>query len=767
MTVQARATAVAAVLTLSLTLGVGTAILALINAVLLTPPPFADPDSLVVLSETPSGEASAQPRRPTFGTFEEWRDAAGSMATLEAVDGTNVTLTGLGAAERIGGNDVTPGFLRQLGVTPARGRSFEATDAGQPVVIVSDRLWREKLGSDPNAIGRVITLGDTGHTIIGVMPKASNVDLMSADFWRPIPFAITPEFRSSYRVSVYARMSHRIPASALISVLDGVSRNSSPRAFAVSTPIKDQIAGDARKTLGVLAGAAAIAALLAFVNIGGLLVVRSLERQRELAIRSALGASPSDIATQRLFETQTLVAIGVAIGILLAVWITPPFARLTLEQFGGAVSVDWRVIAIIAAMASICGALCAVPAALASARRDVVDTLRRGATPPPRELKLRRMFVAVQVALAFVLLASVTLLATNLIRLMNTAPGFDPSGVLAMKISLPSANYNDERVVSFYSALQKAIAGRLGQGAIAGVNEVPLDGSVSRRVLRLRPDDSGREAVVREVTPDYFKVMRVAQIAGRSFDERDNTSSRRIIVSQSLADALGFAQPVGQSLWYSKNEQAEIVGVVADVKHQSLDEPFQPTMYIPAAQSPSRSMVLVARSAHPDADVIAAVREEVARLDASLPVYGVSTLTDIVSRSRGMRERRVITATFVGFGVLAIVIAGVGLLAVTAHDVLSRRKEFALRIAIGARPTRVVSDIVRQAAMMVAAGTSGGAFLSVAVNSALMAAGFATSRVSPLAIGVPVIVIAVAGALALSPAIRAALASDPVTILRG
>jgi putative ABC transport system permease protein len=530
--------------------------------------------------------------------------------------------------------------------------------------------------------------------------------------------------------------------------------------------------GDAGKTLSALAAAAAIAVLMAFVNIGGLLMVRSIDRRRELAIRTALGARPAVIARRMLIETQLLVALGIAGGSLLAIWITAPLARLSLAQFGGTapmdVAVDWAVIFVIAVVASIGGGLCTLPPALAAARRDVADTLRRGATPTRRELALRRMFVGVQVALAFALMASVATVGGTLRRLLGTSPGFAAHGVLLMKLSPPAANYSDARVVSFYSALLEALAGRLGRGSIAAVNEVPLDGSLGRRVLRRTPDDAGREAIVREVTSDYFAVMRIPVIAGRPLDERDHAlAARQIVISESLADLLGWMDPVGQQIfWSSPSERVTIAGVVADVKHQRLDEKVQPTVYVSAAQSPSRSMVLVARSERPMPDVLATVRDEVARLDASLPVYGIVTLSDVVARSQGMRERRVITATFAGFAMLAIVLASVGLLATTAHDVLLRDKEFALRTAMGAPPSRILGAVLHQAAVTLAAGAAGGAALSLWVNGALVAAGVTADRVTPLSIGLPAAAVTIAGLIAVLPAARSALTSAPASILR-
>jgi putative ABC transport system permease protein len=323
---RAPATAAAAMLTLSLTLGAGVSIFAVIDAVLLTPPPFRNPEALVVIGETPIDEPPAAPRVVSYATFEAWRERAGSLAALEALDGTNLTLTELGAAERVSANDVTPGFLTLLGVTPALGRAFELEDVARPVVILSSGFWRGRLAADPGVIGRHIVLGGQPHTIVGVLPERFLFELNPSEVWRPIPVAAAQAARAGYRVSVVARLAPNVSPASLAVALDDVSRTSSPPSRVVAIPVVTAIAGYATRTLALLAGAAALAMLIAFTNFAGLLLVRAIDRRRELAIRSALGARRSKILRQLLLEAQAFVAIGTVGGVLLALWMTPELA---------------------------------------------------------------------------------------------------------------------------------------------------------------------------------------------------------------------------------------------------------------------------------------------------------------------------------------------------------------------------------------------------------------------------------------------------------
>ena len=768
------ASAGAAILTLSLTLGAGGSMFALVHAVLLTPPPFEDPDALVTVGEVPIAEPTAVPRRATYATFEAWRQRAGSLAVLEAFEGTNLTLTGLGAAERLSVNDVTLGFLPLLGIAPALGRMFDPGDVGRPVVILSDAFWRGRLSADPAVIGRGVVLGGQPHTIVGVLPAQFLFELNPSEVWRPLSLTPAQAVRADYQVGVVARVAPNVSPATLAAALADVSRASLPPARTVAIPVKTAISGDASRTLGVLGGAAALAMVIAFTNLAGLLIVRSIGRRRELAIRSALGAGRSEIAKQLLLEAQALVAIGTIGGVVLAFWLTPSLARLALEQFGGVanreVRVSWQVIAVVAAAASACGWICAWLPAIAAARRTIPDTLHRGDTPPPRELGVRRLLVTGQIALAFVLLACVALLGGSLVQLLNVDRGFDDRGVLTLQVSVPAASYRAERVVSFYSALQSGLEERLGPRSAAIINEIPLSGSTGRNLVRVPPGDVRGEAVVREAGPAYFDVMRIPVLAGRAFQPHDNASAPpRVVISRSLADHLFASErPIGRHISTGTDAQtAEIIGVVGDVKHRALDGAYLPTLYVSALQSPSRSSIVVIRSARPAADVIAAVREEVARLDSSLPVYRVRSMEDVVAASPGVPARRVLTATFMGFALLALVLSAIGLFGVIAHDVAARRTELALRIALGADSRRILSATFRQGALVMGSGLAVGAVLSIWAAQALDGVGFTAGQPNLPSALVAGAVLLVTGVAAILPAAMSASRTDPLLALRG
>jgi putative ABC transport system permease protein len=772
---RAPATALAAVLTLALTIGAGASIFAVVDAVLLTPPPFAEPAALAVVGETPLDDSAAAARAVRYATFEAWRERAGPLAALEAFDGTNLTLTGAGVAERVSATDVTPGFLSLLGVVPARGRSFRADDAAVRVAIVSAAFWHGKLASDPAVVGRQLVLNGRAHTIVGVLPERFVFALNPCDIWRPIPMTPAEAARTGYRVAALARLAPGVSTAHVASALDDVSRRSTPPARTSVAPVATVIAGDSTRTLTLLAAAGAVAVTLAFVNLAGLLVVRSIDRRRELAVRTALGAGRFDIVRQVLVEAVVLVAAGSVAGVLLASWTTPTVGRLALQQASGLanrdIAVSWRVIGPVASVAFAFACACAVVPALAALRSQANDVLRRGATPAGRELLLRRVFVAGEVALAFVLLISMALVGRTMIRVLQVSPGFDPRGVLTLQVSLPAAGYpNPARVAAFYSTLQGALQQRLGADAVSIVDELPLTGDRGRAIVAVGPGDPPREAVVRAASPGYFEVMHIPIAAGRSFTRLDDAGApTRIVISQSLAQRLfGADSAVGRRVRFGINAQpVEIVGVSGDVKHRALDEPLLPTVYVSALQSPSPSSIVVVRSTRPDADVTAVVREEAARLDANLPIYGVRRLEEFVGASPGIPARRLLAAAFTGFALLAVVLSAIGLFGVAAHDVASRRTELALRMALGADPFRIVIATLRQGAVMVGAGLAAGAFLSLWTTRGLGALVISSTTADLVSAAAAAAVLVAASAAAVFPAALRAARTDPMLTLRG
>ena len=771
---RSRTSAAAAVVTLSLTLSVAASIFAVVDAVLLTPPPFTDPDSLVTVGEVPVDDSTSEPRAIRRTTFDAWRERAGALATVEAFDGTNLTLTGMGAAERVSATDATPGFLQMLGATPALGRLLSRDDIGQPVVVISHRFWRDRFAADPNAIGRNLVLGGRSHTMVGVLPERFFFALSPGVLWRPLAVPRDADERMAQRVRVIARLASSVSPQTLSDALDDVSLAASPAADVVATRMATAIAGNATRMLGLLASAALVALLVAFTNLTGLLVVRSIDRRRELAVRSALGASRVEIARQFLLETLTLVALGIVGGVWLASWMTPTVGRLLIEQFGivanQEIALSWQVVAAISIAASLCACVCGALLALVATRRNVVEMLRRGAAAPPRELFLRRLLVTAEVTLAFVLLVSMTLLGRSLLSVLDINPGFDARGVLTMRVSLPAAAYSsDERVASFYATLQTALEGRFGKSAVAIIDELPLTGDRGRTPVSERSAEAGREAVVRVAGPGYFDVMRIPLMSGRQFDRGDDAAApRRIVVSTSVAERLFRGDSaIGRKVWLAGPAlEAEIVAVVGDVKHRTLDEPLAPTVYLSPWQAPSRSSHIVVRSDRPDADVLAIVRDETMRLDGELPVYAPRPMREIVDISPGVPARRVLTATFTGFALLALVLSAIGLFGVVAHDVAQRRRDLALRLALGADPMRLMRATLAQGALVIGCGLVAGGVLSVWVARALGTAAIASDQVDTSSIAICAAALGLTGFVAVLPVALGAARTNPLIALR-
>jgi predicted permease len=774
------ASAAAAVLTLTLTLGAGASIFALVDAVLLTPPPFADPDALVTLGEVLPDDRVSAPRSVRYDTLEAWRGRAGSLAAIEAFDPTNVTLTELGAAEGLSATDVTPGFFTLLGIAPSRGRTFAVDDVGQPLAIVSHAFWRTRLAADPGAVGRTIVLEGRPHTIVGVLPEPFVFGLDRSEVWRPLQLPpvdpAAPQARAGFPVRVVARLAGGVTPKDLAAMLDDVSGRSSPPAKVVASRMATAIAGGATKTLGLLAGAAALAFLIAFANLAGLLLVRSIDRRRELAVRTALGARRSEIARQLGLEAAALVAAGILGGVLLALWLTPAVGRVALEQFGAVanreVAVSWRVIAVVAMVAAACGGASGLLPAFVASRGNVVDVLSRGVTPAPRELRLRRVFATCVIALACVLLVSLTLVGRSLRTVLKLNPGFDARGVMTVPVSVPAAKYpTPDRRVAFHAALHAALEARLGPRTVSVINELPATHDRARGLLRIQPADPAVEFVRREVGTAYFDVMRIPILAGRPFDASDTAAAPfRVVVSQSLAERwFPGEQPIGRHIRLGPAglAVAEIIGVAGDVKHGALDAAgFWPTVYVSAGRSASRSMLLVIRSQRPDADVVAVVRDEVARLDPVVPVPSGRSMQDVAAASPGVPARRVLTATFMGFALLAVVLAAIGLFGVVAHDVAARRAELALRLALGAGPRRILLRTLGQGAAMVAAGLAVGGGLSFWAARALSGVVGATGRFDVLSVATAAAVLLMVGAGAVLPAALRAARTDPLRALR-
>lgn len=763
-----------AILTLSLTVGAGTAILVIVDRVLLAPSPLAAPEALVTIGTTTPDSPDAVPRAVDVSLFRSWRQGSGALAQLEAFDPTNVTLTGSGDAERLRGTDATTGFLALLGATPAMGRLPAADDAGRPVVVVSYALWSRAFGADSTVLGRDVILSGQPHTIIGVLPESFDFALSRSDVWRPMAIA-TGDRGSALRV--VARIHEGSSLAALTQTLDALSLTSPEAGRARVTPVVEEIAGDSVRTLGLLGAAAAGALLLAFMNLAVLLTVRSMDRREEFAVRTALGAPASERTRQLLLESGTIVLLGVGGGWLVASLLTPTIGRLALEGAGPVVQdlvVSGRVGLTMAVVAVSLALVCGLVPTVGSRPGKIGAALRRGRTASGREVRMRRIFVAGEVALAYTLLVSMAVLGFSLQVLGGVDPGFEANGLTKLQLSLPQGRYPTSEVsAAFYAALQAEVEGRLGAGTAGLVDEEPMSGDAGRSRTGFVSDAADHEAILRTASAGYFDVLEIPVVAGRTFTDGPVGQDRalpELVISESLVTELfGSQEPVGRRLWLEALDgHAEVVGIVGDVRHRSLDEATLPTMYLSAVDFPSASSILLVRNDGPTASVVEQVRDVVRRLDPDLPVYGVRAMDDVIATSPGVPVRRVLTGTMGGFALLALLLSATGLFGVAAHDALLRRGELSLRLALGAAPSRILWGSLGRGLLSVSVGLAAGGVLSFWAISSLRHLLFEMDGVSVAVTGGAVALLLVAvGCAAVFPVAWRSSRGDPSTVLRG
>ncbi|PYR90408.1 MAG: hypothetical protein DMF84_21085 [Acidobacteria bacterium] len=485
-----------------------------------------------------------------------------------------------------------------------------------------------------------------------------------------------------------------------------------------------------------------------------------------------LGATRGRIVWQLLLEAYAIVALGTAAGLLLAAWLTPTAATLAAHQLGGAIAGDvvlsWRVLIAIVGVSIVSATLCGLAPYLRT-QSVRIDASRRGVTASRRQRLFRRGLIAGQVAIAFVLLVAVIVIGGSLRRILAVHRGFSADGVVAIAVSLPAAKYNTPaRVTMFYRALQERVAGRLGTDAVTVADELPLTGDRGPALITAYTGGVTVDAAVRTVGPRYFALLRTAVRSGREFTSGDDPlAPPRVIVSRSLARALWPERDAsGQRVRIgAAGAVADVIGVVEDVKLASIDRPDRPAVYFCAWQVPSNSAHVIARSPGTVADVLSVVRLEVAAMDPDLPVYGARWLTDVVARSPGVPARRLTTSAFGAFATLALVLAGIGLFGLFSHDVASRRRELALRVALGATPRVLRRAVFSQVGLMLALGLGAGVVMATLVAASLKSLLFGTRGTDPvtfLAAGGVVVLVALAAAA--GPARRAA-GSDPIVLL--
>jgi len=786
-----------AALTLALGIGATTAIFSVVNAVLLRPLPFADPDRLVVALHD-----GANPVSPA--DFADWRDQSQVLSDLTAVEIWGPYLAGPDRREQMGAVRATAGLFDMLGTAPLLGRTFQAGEdrpGAAPVVVLSHGLWQRRFGGDTGIVGQRLALDGVSYEVIGVMPPEFQFPLfwaMKAEMWGPLALADRTGARASRSLRVFGRLKPGVTLGQAQAEMGAIARRLAeayPRTNAglgvTVLPLHQKVVGGVRPLLLVLLGAVGCVLLISCVNVANLLLVRASGRNREMAVRQALGASRLRLARQMLTESLLLSGLGGAAGLALAFWATQaltanlPAETLPRQQ---AIGLDGRALAFTTLMALLTGLVFGLAPALQAGRADLNSGLKEGgrdAAGGGRARRVRSLLVVAEVALALVLLIGAGLMIRSFAQLQRVDPGFDPSNLLTMTVSVTGSQHAEgPRRAAFFGELLDRVRALPGAESASAINHLPLGGDVwgTRFTIEGRPAPAPGEvpgATFRVTRPDYFRVMRIPLRAGRDFTEQDDERAPGVaIVNETLArlhwpgeDALGrrikLGSPEADGRWLT------VVGVAKDVKQAEWAaapraELYQP--YLQAAEYLRRPaphvsyLTLVVRAAGDPMRLAPAVEREVRALDKDAPVAEVATMESVIARK--MWQPRLSMFLLGSFAALAVALAAVGIYGVMSYAVAQRTHELGLRMALGAEPRRVLRLVLAQGLKLALAGVGLGLLSAYALTRVMGSLLYGVSATDPVTFaGVAVLLALVALLACYVPALRATRV-DPLVALR-
>jgi putative ABC transport system permease protein len=787
---------VVAVLTLALSIGANTAIFSVIDAVLLRPLPYKNSDQLVSIA-TDNVQRGVTGLPVSFTKMTRVKEEARTLQSVGGYFPVNASLTMHGAPEQIPAARASAGFFDVLGIVPAEGRGFlpeEDREGGADVAMISDGFWHSHFGTAPDLIGQTIPLDGKSVTVVGVLPANFHFPFQQPepDVWLPRvfdPVALTPAMirTGASFLAVYARLQPGMSltqSQAELNAINEAYKQDFPGFVDASNysleivSLKESLVGPLRVTLLLLLSAVGFVLLIGCTNIASMLLARSTTRQKEIAIRQALGASPPRLIRQLLTESVLLSALGGIVGVALAAGclrllrLLPPGTIPRIEE----VSLDAGVLIFSLLLCVVTGiAFGLVPSLLAS-HRDVNETLKesgRGSNEGRKSRGSRAALVVVEVAVAVVLVTSAGLLMKSFGNLIHVDPGFSPSGVTTFLMTLPKSRYpQPPQQAEFYRRLVESVQALPGVQSAGVSSFLPLAGAL--RYVYFCPEGTvcqglGKDPViaVRQITPDYLQTMRIPLLRGRVFNQQDIAGVKPVvIINQTVAQKYFPAQdPIGRHLANSRDKMPmEIVGVVGDVKFTGLNTPYIPEMYMPQAQNPAATMTLVVRSTSNPQPLIAAVRQKTAEIDRDLPFSGVASMSDVVSASVAQPR---LTTQFTGFfAALALLLTAVGIYGVLAYSVTQRIHEMGIRMALGASRGEILKMVVGQGMKLVLCGLALGLVVSLGVTRLLASLLFGTGARDPLTFAaVTLLLIVVALLAAYIPARRAAMV-DPIVALR-
>ncbi len=794
-----------AVLTLALGIGANTAIFSVANGVLLRPLPYERPDRLAMIwghrTQTPHAELSV----PEYWDLGE---RAHSFVRIGAYAGGTATLTGGGAPERLRTGYITASIPGVLGVTPSIGRAFTAEEdlPGRPAVaLLSDGLWRRRFGADPTIVGRVLMIDDAPTTVVGVMPAGFQLPAHHAgpgmELWAPLQLdpATNRSVRGWHFLEAVGRLRDGVTLAAASAEMSTLMRGMlaaypmdyTPEFDGSATAVEQEVVGDVRPAILVLLGAVALLLLIACANVAALLLARAESRQREIALRTALGAGRTRLIRQLLTESVLLAVAGGAIGVMLASWGVSGLvlaAPASIPRLS-AVGMDGRVLLFTLCLTLFTGILFGMAPALHAVRHDLSNALTdggRAGTAGGQRHRVRRLLVAGQVALALVLVTGAGLLVQSFLHLRQVDPGFRPEGLLTARIELSTVRFHTSTARrDFYRELLDRLAHVPGVQSVAMARALPMTGRLEigdwsfvlegQAASPPLPTD-WHPADWQVVSTGYFGTMGIPLLQGRDFTDADRAGGPgAMIVNRTLAAQVWPGQdPVGRRVLLGGGDADSIwrtvVGVVGDVHHRGLTAPARPEMYLPYEQFPAgtgmpqAAMYVALRSAGNPEALTAALRSTVTALDPDTPVAESQTME--AALGAWAAERRLIMLLVSGFALVALVLGAVGIYGVMAHLVSERKREIGIRMALGAVPEQILRLVVSQSAWVVGGGIAAGTIGALAASRVLSGLLFEVRPTDPLTFGGTALVLAaVAAGATLVPAMRA-VRTDPAHALR-
>ncbi len=788
-----------AIATLALGIGANTAIFSVVNAALLSPLPFPESDRLVAVWTTVQREA-VERRGSSYPDYRDLRDRSQSFDAFAAWANDSLTLASAGsAAQQVQAELVSAPYFAMLGATPVAGRTF--TDAedrekgAHAVAVISYAFWQRQFAGTASAVGSVVRLNDRPVTIVGVLPRGFAGLNDNTDVWLPMAMleltqpARFYDQRGARWHQIVARLKPGVSIQQASADVAAVARqleqaypDSNARYSAAVFSLKSETVGQLRPLLMTLLGAVAFVLLIACVNLANLLLARATARQRETAIRAALGADRWRLMVQFVAEGILLSLVGAAAGVLLAMWSVDAIVAFTagLPSFVHP-HLDWRVLGFVLVVTCGVGLLLGLLPALQGSRADLNDVLKeggRGASAGRLRTRLRSTLVVAEVALSLLLLIGAGLMVRTFMNLQAVDVGFRPERAVVMQLALP-AKYTNERLAQAADELTKRIAAVPGVRAAAIGSDAPFNGSSSATIVmpearEIGTPERGARVYVHWVTPRFFDTIGVPMLNGRNFDDRDTTSAPRVaVVSRRFAakawpegDAIGRRFRVGRN---QTGDWITVVGVSGDVRYRSViadatRAPEDPDIYFPYAQAPQRTVALLAAGAGDPTALVTPVRNALLAFDRDIPVYSESTMSGLVANQT--LSYRVSAGIMSLFGVIALLLAGIGVYGLINYSVAQRRQEIGVRVALGASRREVYALVLKDAMMLTLGGLAIGMTTAVFAARLIRTQLYGVTSTDPLtyaAIAGLLIVVAIAATLL--PARRAARV-NPVVALR-